>query len=187
MASKRHSLLDFAEQRVRHHGFDAVSFADLAQDAGIRKPSIHYHFPTKADLSFALMERYHSSFMERLAAIDASHNRAAARLLGFLDLYRNALDGGRALCLCVALSVTQHALPPSTRSALGRFQADVAAWLETVFRAAQKDGSIARVADPYTEAHAALAVVEGAQIMARATGDLTRFEAAIDTLRRRTF
>lgn len=186
MQSKREAVLDCAEQRVRHLGFDAVSFADLAQDVGIRKPSIHYHFPTKADLSLALMERYHGKFMDRLAEIENEQSHAGVRLLGLFDLYRDALEGGRALCLCVALSVTQQALPPTTRAALCRFQTDVAAWLERVFLAAQVDGSIARVSDPYTEAHAALALVEGAQIMARATGDPTRFEAAIDTLRRRT-
>jgi TetR/AcrR family transcriptional repressor of nem operon len=181
----RISLLNSAEAYVRRRGFDGVSYADLAQDVGIRKASIHYHFPTKGDLSLALIDRYHTVFLNRLTALAALEIRASGRLLGFVDIYRNATEGGRSLCLCVALSVTQHALPVATRTALARYHQDVAAWLETVFRLAQSDGSVRNVQDPWAEATAALAQVEGAQILARAAGETARFEAAIDTLRSR--
>ena len=185
MSNTRNALLDSAESRVKRYGFDAVSFADLGGDVGIRKPSIHYHFPSKGDLSLALIERYHTSFLTQLADIFAQETQASAQLLAFLNLYRVALDGGRSLCLCVALSVTQQALPPATKKALARYQSDVVAWLEKVFQTSQVDASIDRVTDPYTDAYAALAQVQGAQIMARSTGDPSRYEAAIDTLRRR--
>lgn len=178
-------ILNAAEHMARSTGFDGFSYADLADSVGIRKASIHYHYPTKGDLSLALIGRYRQVFLDRLAQITARDTSAAARLLAYLDLYRHALDGGRSLCLCVALSVTQGALPEATKSELARFHRDVAQWLETVFRLALSDGSIRAVADPKAEAQAALAQVEGAQIMARAATDPTRFEAAIDTLRAR--
>lgn len=181
----RISVLDCAEDYVRCRGFDGVSFADLAGDVGIRKASIHYHFPTKGDLSLALIDRYRAVFLDRLAAITAEEKRASARLLRFLDLYRSATEGGRSLCLCVALSVTQQALPEATKAVLSEFHRDVAAWLEAVFRLGQSDGTLQSVADPRAEAQAALAQVEGAQIIARSANDVARFEAAIDTLRSR--
>lgn len=185
MADTRNALLDSAERRIRRYGFDAVSYADVAKDVGIRKPSIHYHFATKGDLSIALVERYHARFLEKLDDMMAQDTCASAKLLVFLDLYRDALEGGRSLCLCVALSVTQQALPMVTKAALARYQTDVISRLEAVFQLAQADTSIDRVTDPYAEACATLAQVEGAQIMARSAGDPTRFEAATDVLRRR--
>ncbi|WP_299620079.1 TetR/AcrR family transcriptional regulator [uncultured Tateyamaria sp.] len=181
----RATLLNSAEDLVRRRGFDGVSFADLADGIGIRKASIHYHFATKGDLSLALIDRYRVVFLDRLAAINANTTSASARLLAFLDLYRIAAEAGRSLCLCVALSVTQQALPAETRNLLAQFHRDVAAWLETVFRLAQSDGTVRAVTDPRAEAQAALAQVEGAQIMARSAADPARFEAAIDTLRNR--
>ena len=178
-------LLNQAEAFVRQRGFDGVSFADLADSQGIRKASVHYHFPAKGDLSLALITRYRATFQDRLHAITASHDTGGARLLQFIDLYRDAADGGRSLCLCVALSVTQTALPQDTMAELSTFHRDVSAWLETVFRQGQADGSIQHGTDPKAEAHAALAQMEGAQIVARAAQDIARFEAAISTLRAR--
>ncbi|KIC49567.1 TetR/AcrR family transcriptional regulator [Tateyamaria sp. ANG-S1] len=181
MGTRTH-LLDEAERFTRQRGFDGFSFADLASSADIRKASVHYHFPVKGDLSLALIQRYRAVFADRLKAISSTHPTAGARLLRFLDLYRAASDGGRSLCLCVALSVTQIALPEETMAELAAFHRDVTAWLETVFRHGQSDGSMQHVSDPRAEAQAAMAQVEGAQIMARAAGDLARFEAAIATL-----
>ncbi|MEX0370283.1 MAG: TetR/AcrR family transcriptional regulator [Tateyamaria sp.] len=183
--STKTQLLDRAEKLSRTRGFDGFSFADLASDAGIRKASVHYHFPAKADLSAALIERYRIRFMTALKAISDTEERAGARLLALVNLYRSASEGGRSLCLCVALSVTQSALPDTARSALSGFHRDVTGWLETVFRLAMSDGSIQAVTEPKDEAQAALAQVEGAQVMARAARDPARFEAAIATLVRR--
>lgn len=185
MSGTRNALLDCAEALVKRRGFDGMSYADLGADVGIRKASVHYHFPTKGDLSIALIARYRDLFLGRLQAISQQEARASAQLLAFLDIYRNALDGGRSLCLCVALSVTQQALPEVAKSALAQYHNDVAEWLRAVFQLAQADASVRGVSDPYTEAYAALAQVEGAQIIARSAGDPARFEAAIDTLRRR--
>ncbi len=181
METKTH-LLDQAEHLARQRGFDGFSFADLAAGADIRKASVHYHFPSKGDLSLALIARYRSVFVQRLQDISDSHPTASARLLSFLGLYRTASDGGRSLCLCVALSVTQTVLPEETTAELAAFHRDVTAWLETVFRLGQSDGSVQQVVDPRADAQAAMAQVEGAQIMARAAGDPARFEAAIATL-----
>ena len=52
------ALLNAAERRVRRSGYNAVSFRDLADDVGIKSASVHYHFPQKADLGVALVERY---------------------------------------------------------------------------------------------------------------------------------
>ncbi|MEL7125388.1 MAG: TetR/AcrR family transcriptional regulator [Pseudomonadota bacterium] len=179
-------LLDRAENLARQRGFDGFSFADLEAAVGIRKASIHYHYPTKGDLSFALMTRYADVFAGRLHAISQDHATAGARLLAYIDLYRQALDGGRSLCLCVALSVTQNALPAASQAVLDHFHDTVTAWLEHVFRLAQTDATIMAVTNPRAEAAAALAQVEGAQIMGRAARNPARFEAAISTLRART-
>lgn len=68
----RTALMDLAEHTVRSRGFDGFSYADLAEAIGIRKASIHYHFPTKAKLSEALIERYQTSLQQGLTEIDAA-------------------------------------------------------------------------------------------------------------------
>ena len=59
------ALLNSAERAARSKGFDGFSYADLAKEVGIRKASIHYHFPTKDALTISLMVRYHSDMSGR--------------------------------------------------------------------------------------------------------------------------
>lgn len=175
----RIALLDSAERAARQRGFDAFSYADLAKEVGIRKASIHYHFPMKADLAFSLIERYATRFVETLATIETSHALAAAKLRAYAQLYREALAGGEQVCLCVALSAGRESLSEPVLSELNQFHADSVAWLEHVFEAARKDGTVIGVIDPAAEAAATLALMEGAQLIARAAKDITLFDQAV--------
>src|SRR5579862_1588267 len=57
-SSTRDRILDIAQRLIQSRGYNAFSFDDLAEELDIRTASIHYHFPTKADLGIALLRRY---------------------------------------------------------------------------------------------------------------------------------
>lgn len=48
-------ILDTAQDLIRHRGYSAFSYADIADRVGIRKASIHYHFAAKEDLVLSLI------------------------------------------------------------------------------------------------------------------------------------
>ena len=52
----RMEIIDLAERLVRVRGYNGFSYRDLAEQIGIKTASIHYHFPTKADLGEAMVE-----------------------------------------------------------------------------------------------------------------------------------
>ena len=58
MADRRSAILDVAERRIRAHGYNGFSFREIADEIGIKSASVHYHFPTKADLAAAVAKRY---------------------------------------------------------------------------------------------------------------------------------
>ena len=62
------------------------------------------------------------------------------------------------------------------------FHTRVLAWLADAFAVGGKDGSIKDLTDPQTEAAACLAQMEGAQFLARAARDLSKFDAAAEGL-----
>ncbi|MEL7519278.1 MAG: TetR/AcrR family transcriptional regulator, partial [Pseudomonadota bacterium] len=70
--STRDILTDLGEVAIRRFGYGGFSYADLARDAGIKKASIHHHFPAKADLGLAVLERYAQRLKETLEAISAT-------------------------------------------------------------------------------------------------------------------
>ena len=181
----RISLLQSAEQAVRQRGYHGFSYADLAREIGIRKASIHHHFPTKADLGVALIERYNAAFFDQLKNIKDAEGTAADQLRAYLRLYRDALDNGEQVCLCVSLSAGRDHLSDEILDQLDQFHRDSLHWLEQLFERADADGSISLHAAPEAEASAALALVEGAQLLARASKDMTQFDQSTRALHAR--
>ncbi|MEM9582921.1 MAG: TetR/AcrR family transcriptional regulator [Pseudomonadota bacterium] len=181
----RTSLLNSAEAAARARGFDGFSYADLAEDVGIRKASIHHHFPTKAALSVALMQRYHETLASACAEIAQQHDTAGARLNALVEFYRDALKGGKSLCLCVSFSISRESLSAPVITEIAAFREMLIGWLSAVFTEGETDKSIADVQDPAAEAAAALALIEGAQLAARAQEDVTLFDTSLALLRQR--
>ncbi len=120
-------VLDAAERRVRAGGYHAVSFRDLAADVGIRSASVHHHFPQKADLGLALVERYHERFLAGLA--DARDRPPAERLRAFCAAYRQAFRAADAVCLCGMLAAESRGLPDRVGAAVRDFFAANIAWV----------------------------------------------------------
>ena len=178
----KNALLDCAEEALRSRGYDGFSYADLAGEVGIRKASIHHHFPRKADLALALIDRYAANFFQALDDIVAKNKTGSERLRAYVALCRDALDGGNKLCLCVAFCVGRDGLNASVTKELDAFHLTVARWLSNAFALGKSDGSVASVTEVDAEAYACLAQMEGAQLMARAAKDMGRFDSAVSGL-----
>lgn len=178
------ALLQAAERAVRQRGYDGFSYADLAREVGIRKPSIHHHFPTKADLGKALIDQYCANVFETLDAINKTP-RGGDRLAAYLDIYRTSLANGEMVCLCVALAGERDSISEEMVSTLNAFHTRSIAWLTDIFKQATDDKSIAGVQDPRQEAMATLGLVEGAQLISRAARNTEHFDNATQLLRAR--
>ena len=101
MSSKRDEILDVAEALIRTSGFNGFSTRDVADAVGIKAASVHYHFPTKADIGVAVTERYTDRFLEALGDPHGFERDARAAVTLYVDSFRRALvrDGkqiGRA-------------------------------------------------------------------------------------------
>src|SRR5437016_1653402 len=84
-------ILDIAERLVQNRGFNNFSYADVAGELGITKASLHYHFPGKAELGRALIERYAERFAGALGQIDREFPDAHGKLEAYAGLYADVL------------------------------------------------------------------------------------------------
>lgn len=177
--------LDVAERLVQVRGFNGFSYADVATELGITKATLHYHFPGKAELGEALIARYRARFADALQSIDRETVDTRAKLNAYLGLYSAVLRGDR-MCLCGILAAEYQTLPISMRQAIIEFFEDNEAWLATVVTHGQADGRITGSADPAHLAQMILDGLEGAMLVARTHGGLTRFQSSarqlLDTL-----
>jgi TetR/AcrR family transcriptional repressor of nem operon len=177
----RAQLLTEAEAAVRRVGYAGFSYADLANHVGIRKPSIHHHFPLKEDLGAALVETYTDRFREALDNIAAAAPHAPQRLAAYATLYRVGLEAGQG-CLCGVLASELAGLPERVRAGVRRFFEVNAEWLAAVIAEGQAVGSIRSDVDAHAQAAAILAALEGAMLVGRALGSVDAFDAATATL-----
>ena len=162
---------------MRRVGYAGFSYADLAGRVGIRKPSIHHHFPAKEDLGAALVEAYTDRFKQGLADIAAASPRAPERLRAYAGLYRAGLLAGQG-CLCGVLASELGGLPERVRAGVRRFFELNAVWLEAVLIDGQADGFIRSDVDARSQAAAVLAGLEGAMLVGQALGSVEAFDAA---------
>lgn len=165
-------ILDAAEKRMRRDGFNAVSFRELAGDVDVKSASVHYHFPTKADLGLALVERYRRRFFESLDLKTARTRSARQKLVIFSESYRNALQKGGAICLCGMLGAESAGLPKHVQRAVQKFFEANIAWVAAVL-AEQRPQRASR-----DEAVALVAGLQGALILSASLSKLSIYDSA---------
>ncbi|MEM9002815.1 MAG: TetR/AcrR family transcriptional regulator [Cyanobacteria bacterium P01_F01_bin.86] len=166
MKETAQQILDVAQDLVRCRGYSAFSYADISKQVGIRKASIHYHFPSKEELGKELVMRYRTTFQQKLKAIEQSESDARQRLQEFVGLYRSGLSECQ-MCLCGMLSAEIEVLPDSVQEEVRGFLAETQAWLTRVLAVGESAGCLQPRIAPETEASLLLATVQGAQLIAR--------------------
>jgi TetR/AcrR family transcriptional repressor of nem operon len=178
-------ILDIAERLVQVRGFNNFSYADIASELGITKASLHYHFPGKAELGQALIARYAQRFVDALGCIDRDEPDAHAKLESYAALYADVLRGKR-MCLCGILAAEYQTLPKPMRDAVIAFFDENQKWLADVVEEGRRSRTLSFTGSADDVAQTILGTLEGAMLVARPYGDLTRFNATaarlIDTL-----
>jgi TetR/AcrR family transcriptional regulator len=83
-------VLDAAEARFAAKGYDATSLGDIADDVGIRAPSLYKHFESKRALYLAVLERLldpYFALLDGLLVEPKDAGEAAANLEAVMAQY----------------------------------------------------------------------------------------------------
>ncbi len=169
-------VLDVAERLVQTRGFNGFSYGDVAAELGVTTAALHYHFPGKAELGSALVDRYTARFVAGLAEIDAVGLAAPHKLHAYADLYLGVLRDDR-MCLCGMLAAEYRTLPAPMQTRLLGFFDQNEDWLTTVLEEGRSVGSVRFDGDARAAARAVVGALEGAMLVARPYGDADRFRA----------
>ena len=169
----RRKLLDAAMTMFRTKGYTASTVDDLCQAAGLTKGAFFYHFPSKEDLAVAAA----AHFGEMAAGIFATapyHALAgpAERVLGYIDFRAEMFAGEMAdyTCLLGTLVQETYATHPAIRAACEREIVGHAVTLEADIAAALADRPEVPGATAHSLALHIQTVLQGAFILAKATG-----------------
>lgn len=177
--SKADAILEVAERMARTAGYNGFSYRDIAKAVGIKAASVHYHYPSKAELGAALGRRYGDRFLEGLGAPDDPAATPDALLQRYIARFRHGLVDEGLMCLCGLLGAEIADLPDPVAAEARRFFERNIDWLARVFERAPDGRSPeqARAAAMHV-----IATLEGAMILARALDDSAAFDAVTQGL-----
>ena len=177
--------MDATEKAARRRGYNGFSLDDIAGEVGIKKSSIYYHFSSKSALIAAIFKRFSAQIFAFLDRITREEKRAGERLIAYIDVTKSLLEEGQSICLSIALNADRKSLLAEIVDDLALFHQVNIDWLTKAFELGLSDGSINDVGDPVEEANACLALVDGAQLMARAHQNPALYDQATALLRSR--
>ncbi|NUB45546.1 TetR/AcrR family transcriptional regulator [Fertoebacter nigrum] len=183
----RSALLSAALRVIRTQGYSATSVDTLCRAAGVTKGAFFHHFASKEALAVAAAQHWAITTDAFFAAAPYhAHPDALDRVLGYIDFRRAILQGELPDYTCLVGTMVQetYATAPAIRDACAASITGHAARVEADIAAAMADrglrpGWTARSLALHTQA-----VLQGAFILAKATGDVTVAADSIGHLRR---
>lgn len=174
-------ILACARSLIVAGGYNGFSYADIAEVVGIRKPSIHHHFPSKADLVKTLVIRYREAAVEGIANLARAVPGPLDQLRAYIGYWKTCIgDASAPFCVCALLANELPVLPDEIALEIRAYFRFLSGWLTSVLERGAALGVVALTGTPRVEAEAFMATVHGAMLSARAYGDTAIFGTIMD-------
>ncbi len=170
-ATTREQLLTVAADLLQRVGYASFSFRDLAEAVGIRAASVHYHFPTKADLGLALIDWFRAQSDPQMAALCQAYPNVRERLLALAEqVAEHTCTNGKSCPINLLLSefsVLPENLQIKVRAWVDDCLAGMAAWLEQ----GRQAGELKFPGDAIYQARLVWSVIEHGTQLSRTQAD----------------
>lgn len=182
MTSTSEKILDVAQSLIVEGGYNGFSYADISAAIGIRKASIHHHFPTKAELVSVLVDRYNQQVDAGLTSLREQFSSPAEQLQTYLNYWQTCIrDAAPPFCLCAMLAGEMQMLPEEVASRVRAHFHSLADWLTSVLQAGMEQDLFRLAKRPEEVAQTLMASVHGAMLSARAFGDPELFATIVNS------
>lgn len=180
MSSTSDKILDIAQSLIVAGGYNGFSYADISDAIGIRKASIHHHFPAKAELVAVLVDRYTKQAEAGLQSLREQAANPADQLQFYVDYWRSCIENAsQPFCVCAMLASEMQMLPDEVASRVRTHFRNLATWLTSVLQAGVEQGLFQLDKRPEEQAQMLMASVHGAMLSARALDDPGLFIAIV--------
>jgi TetR/AcrR family transcriptional repressor of nem operon len=182
----RQGLLNAALGLIREQGYACTSVDELCTQAGVTKGAFFHHFTSKEALAVAAANHWSEvtgAFFE--SAPYHKHADPLDRVLGYLDFRKAILKGEIAEFTCLVGTMVQeiYGTNPDIRVACEASISGHAAMIAVDIAEAMQRYRIRASWSAQSLALHTQAVLQGAFVMAKATGDAAIAAASIDHLR----
>jgi TetR/AcrR family transcriptional repressor of nem operon len=174
-------ILACARSLIVTGGYNGFSYADIADVVGIRKASIHHHFPSKADLVRTLVGRYREAAEEGIGNLEHSVAGPLEQLRAYIGYWKACIgDASAPFCVCAMLASELPILPEEVALEIRAYFRFLSGWLTSALERGVRQKTIVLANAPQVEAEIFMAAVHGAMLSARAYGDTAIFGSIMD-------
>lgn len=105
-------IIRCARALILSGGYSGFSYADIAEAVGIRKPSVHHHFPTKLNLVCTLVQQYRTEFAAGVAEVERQSAVPMDRIHAYVGFWEGCIsDPASSLCVCAPLAARNTQSP----------------------------------------------------------------------------
>jgi TetR/AcrR family transcriptional regulator, transcriptional repressor for nem operon len=173
-----------AQDLIQRLGVNGMSYQDISDRVGIRKASVHTHFPKKDDLVAALLDRYSDRFLRIMDSILASDDSPEVKLRRYCGLFESTLSSGSQdkVCLYAMVGAEFTTLThPSVERVSSFYQANQER-LVIILNQGRQDGSFRFTGDVQAMAILIFGLLEGSMLIARVQGGATQFRQVVEQL-----
>ena len=176
----RQSILNAAETLILTRGYNGFSYKDIADIVGIRKASIHHHFPTKEDLAAAFVDGYFRRFEQWREQV--GRLTVTQKLDAFLEMFKRVSNNAERICPMGMLAAEYPTLPKSVQDSLRRLLGAMDQWLVQVMAQGQTEGYLRPEPHASVMAKVLINAMSGSMKIARVFQDVNQLEQVFQAL-----
>jgi TetR/AcrR family transcriptional repressor of nem operon len=181
LSNKSDEIVACARTLLIAGGYNGFSYADIAGVVGIRKASIHHHFPSKVNLVQTLVKEHREAAEAGLADLARAVGQPLELLRAYIGYWSACIEDASApFCVCAMLASELPILPEEVALEVRAYFRFLSGWLASVLERGVGQGTIRLAQSAQVEAEALMATVHGAMLSARAYGDAKVFSLVMN-------
>lgn len=182
LSNTSEDILTCARALIVAGGYNGFSYADIADVVGIRKASIHHHFPNKVDLVKAIVVQHRQATADGVAHLQQAIPEPLELLRAYSAYWEKCIaDLSAPFCVCALLAGELPILPAEVAVEVRSYFRFLSSWMASLLEQGVQQGTIRLTQSPEVEAEVFMATVHGAMLSARAYGDAKVFGAVTTT------
>lgn len=168
--TRKEEILVLTDQLVKSVGYESFSYADLSEQLGITKASIHHHFPRKEDLGTALCASYAENLSKTIAGLEQGDGGAWGRIEKYLMAGAALVEDHGKNCPIASLQSQVNTLPDSMKARLRELNELELGFFTRMLEAGRTSGELTFKGDAQSQAAVILCAYKGALAYARVQG-----------------
>lgn len=165
----KEEIVRIGTELIKSHGYNAFSYADIAEKLQVRNAAIHYHFRGKEDLLSEIIDQYidlYTSLDKQLKAAGVSATKALEK---FIERYSCLVDAS-SICIIGSIASDYNTLPESVKEKVQQLVTMVLKMVEQTLAAGKKTGEFRFNEIPRTQTLLVMTNLAAGVQLARITG-----------------